>query len=44
MNRYLGTSDMDLLCQGGYLLYHVNRGLNPKLISKARGKNIFKGS
>ena len=36
--RYLDTSDMDLLCHGGYFLYYAERGLYPRLISKSRNR------
>jgi radical SAM superfamily enzyme YgiQ (UPF0313 family) len=39
--RYLETSDMDLLCHGGYFLYHANRNLRPHLISRARGRSFL---
>lgn len=35
--RYLRTSDMDLLCHGGYFLYHAARDLSPHTISRSQG-------
>ncbi len=36
--HYMQATDMDLLCHGGYFLYHVNRGLRPRLISRHQGE------
>ncbi|MBI4881031.1 MAG: B12-binding domain-containing radical SAM protein [Planctomycetes bacterium] len=36
--HYMQATDMDLLCHGGYFLYHVNRGLRPRLISRNHGE------
>jgi len=40
--RYLQTSDMDLLCHGGYFLYHANKGISPHQISRSKGRSFLK--
>ncbi len=39
--RYLPTSDMDLLCHGGYFLHHANGKLNPHMVSRSRGRSFL---
>ena len=39
--RFLETSDMDLLCQGGYFLHHVNRGTSPRELSRSKGRSFL---
>ncbi len=34
--HYLQNSDMDLLCHGGYYLYHVNKQVSPHVISRQK--------
>jgi len=39
--RYLETSDMDLLCHGGYFLYHSEKGISPHEISRSKGRSFL---